>query len=298
MRFQDALSGQLPIRIGHWIGQHMPRSVGYGLSRAIARFVVHFKPVVYWTVRRNLRQVMGHDVDDEMIHQVFYHAGQTYYDFFRAVGQPSSEIVRSVGISSATLDLMRSEMAAGRGVLLLGVHMSNFDLALLMLGAQGLPAQILSLASPQPGYDLLDDMRKVESLEATMISPQSLRAAVRRLKGGGLVMTGADRPVPGDQALTEFFGRLACLPVGPARMALMTGATVLLGACVYDPEEGYVLDISGPIEMVRTGNREEDVLASTRRLAVVMEEYVRAHPAQWMMFHPVWPDLPDGEEGD
>ena len=296
MRFHDALSGQLPIRIGLWIGQHMPRSVGYGLSRAVASFVVRFKPVVYWTVRRNLCQVMGHDVDDEMIHQVFYHAGQTYYDFFRAVGQPPSEIVRSVGISSATLDLVRSEMAADRGVLLLGIHMSNFDLALLMLGAQGLSAQLLSLASPRAGFDLLDDMRKVESLEVTMISPQSLRAAIRRLKGGGLVMTGADRPVPGEPTLTEFFGRPACLPVGPARMALITGATVLLGACVHDPEQGYVLDISGPIEMVRTGNREEDVLASTRRLAIVMENYVRAHPAQWMMFHPVWPDLPDGEE--
>jgi KDO2-lipid IV(A) lauroyltransferase len=152
------------------------------------------------------------------------------------------------------------------------------------------------LASPHGGFDLLDEMRKVESLEVTVISPQSLRAAVRRLRGGGLVMTGADRPVPGDQALTEFFGRPACLPLGPARMALMTGATVLLGACVYDPEQGYVLDISGPIDMVRTGNREEDVLAGTRRLAVAMEAYVRAHPAQWMMFHPVWPDLPDGEE--
>jgi len=42
--------------------------------------------------------------------------------------------------------------------------------------------------------------------------------------------------------------------------------------------------------MTRTGDRQRDVLINTRRLAVVLEEHVRAHPDQWMMFHPVWAD--------
>jgi lauroyl/myristoyl acyltransferase len=40
--------------------------------------------------------------------------------------------------------------------------------------------------------------------------------------------------------------------------------------------------------MVRTGDRQQDTITNTRRLAVVVEGYVRAHPEQWMMFHPVW----------
>jgi KDO2-lipid IV(A) lauroyltransferase len=174
--------------------------------------------------------------------------------------------------------------------------MSNFGLALLVLGAHGLPAQILSLAAPQAGFDLLDDLRRGEGLEMTPISSQSLRAAIRRLRDGGLVVTGVDRPVPGERTLVEFFGRPAYLPVGLARLALMTGATVLVGACTYEPEQGYTLDISGPVEMVDTGNRQEDALSSMRRLAVVMEGYVRARPEQWLMLHPVWPELSDKEE--
>ena len=76
----------------------------------------------------------------------------------------------------------------------------------------------------------------------------------------------------------------------------MTGATVLVGACTYDPKQGYTLDIRGPVEMVDTGNRQEDALASMRRITVVMEGYVRARPTQWLMLHRVWPEPSSKEE--
>jgi lauroyl/myristoyl acyltransferase len=44
--------------------------------------------------------------------------------------------------------------------------------------------------------------------------------------------------------------------------------------------------------MIRTGDRRQDVLTNTRRLAVIQEEKIRAHPEQWLMFHPFWPELP------
>jgi lauroyl/myristoyl acyltransferase len=114
--------------------------------------------------------------------------------------------------------------------------------------------------------------------------------AIDRLRGGGLVMTGVDWPIPDNEELTEFFGRGAHLPVGLARLALMTDAMVLVGACHHDAERGYVLDVSGPIEMARTGDRKADIVESMRRLVYVIQEYVSEYPEQWMMFHRVWPD--------
>ena len=62
--------------------------------------------------------------------------------------------------------------------------------------------------------------------------------------------------------------------------------------------EGLVLDVSGPIEMARTGTRQEAVLESTRRLAEVMESHIVAHPEQWLMFHPMWdPRAGPGSQG-
>ncbi len=294
MRVQDLISSKPVTRLGIWIGQHMPRRVGYGLARIAASAIARRKPQIYWTVQANLRQVLGPQADETQLHQmtrqVFFHAGQTYYDFFHAIGQPPEMLRQAVRIPQIIFEQIQSEMARGRGVLLLSSHLSNFDLAGLAVGSMGFPIQMLSLANPEAGFHLLNYLRAQGGFEVTPITSESLRAAIRRLKSGGAVLTGMDRPVPGDRELIEFFGRPAYLPVGPVRLALMTGALVIMGSCYYQPGEGYVLQVEAPIEMTRTGDRQQDVLANTRRLAAILEEHVRAHPDQWMMFHPVWAD--------
>jgi lauroyl/myristoyl acyltransferase len=283
-------------RIGIFIGQHTPRWLGYGLARVISDIIARQKPQIYWTVRANLRQILGPEADDVTLHEmtrhVFFHAGQTYYDFFHAIDQPPDVLAEAVRIPEALIAQIKSETARGQGVLLLGTHMSNFDLAGLSLGARGLPIQMLSLANPEAGFHILNYLRAGGGYEVTPITPESLRAAIRRLKNSGIVVTGMDRPIPEDRELIEFFGRLAYLPVGPVRLALMTGATVIMDSCYYEPDEGYVLEVTGPIEMIRTGDRRQDILTNTRRLAVILEGCVRAHPEQWMMFHPLWPEQP------
>lgn len=296
MRLQDFTSSKLVTQFGLSIGQHASRRVGYGLARIVAGIIARRKPEIYWTVRTNLHQIVGPGVDDGALHgmayQVFFHAGQTYYDFFHAVGQPPEVLVKAVGGSESVVEWIKSEMTGGQGVLLLATHMSNFDLAGLAIGAQGLPVQALSLADPGAGFRFLNRLRIMGSIEVTPITPESLREAIRWLKSGGVVATGVDRPIPQDRELVEFFGRPAYLPMGPVRMALMTGATVLVGSCHYGSDEGYVLGFTGPVEMVRTGDRRHDILTNARRLAVIVEGYVRAHPEQWMMFHPFWPESP------
>jgi lauroyl/myristoyl acyltransferase len=294
MRFQNFTNSKAATQIGIFIGQHMPRRAGYGLVRFVSGIIARLKPEIYWTVRANLRQVLGPEVDDATLHEmtrrVFFHAGQTYYDFFSAIDQPPDEIAAEIRLPERVIELGKSDLAKGQSVLAVAPHMSNFDLAGVALRAFGMPAQILALPDPGAGFRMLNRLRANENLEITPITPESLRAAIRRLKRGGLVLTGIDRPIPGDKELIEFFGRPAYLPVGPVRLALMTGASVYLFSCHYEPDEGYVIEGAGPIEMIRTGDRRRDLLSNARRVAAILEGYVRAHPDQWMMFHPVWPE--------
>jgi len=329
MRFQDFVSSKPMTQLGILIARHLPRRVGYGLARVAAGIIANWKPEVYWTVRANLRQVLGPEADDMTLHQmtyrVFFHAGQTYYDFFHAIGQPKEVLAEAVRIPEGFISFIRSEMARGQGVLLLATHMSNFDLLGLSVGARGLPIQILTLANPQGGFHLLNRLRAEAGFEITPITPQSLRAAIRRLKSGGVVLTGVDRPilrqaqdtVPKNhglglssqggilspalsgtngsskgctEILVEFFGQPAYLPLGPVRLALLTGALVIVGSCYYEPDKGYALEVTGPLEMIHTGDRWRDIMTNVRRLAEIVEEHVRARPEQWMMFHRLWPE--------
>ncbi len=294
MRAQDVISSRPATRIGIFIGRRMPRRVGYGLAKVVAGVIARRKPQVYWAVRANLCHILGPEADDETLHrtarQVFFHAGQTYYDFFHAIDQPKEVLAQAVWVPNDLVTFAQSEAAQGQGVLVLGTHMSNFDLLGLSIGALGLPIQMLSLADPQAGFHLLNYLRAKAGFEVTPITPESLRAAVRRLKSGGIVMTGMDRPIPEDRELVEFFGRPAYLPVGPVRLALMTGAWVIAGSCYYEPDKGYALEVTQPFKMMHTGDRRQDILTNVRRLAGILEGFVRARPEQWMMFHPFWPE--------
>jgi lauroyl/myristoyl acyltransferase len=294
MRLQDFFSSRAITQLGIYLAQYMPQRLGHGLAQVAAHVIARRKPQIYWTVRANLRQVVGLGVDETALHnmarRLFAHAGQTYYDFFHVIGRPPEVHAKMVRIPESMVDHIRSEMSKGNGVLLLGMHMSNFDLVLLAFGAYGFSVQVLTVSDPVPGFHILNRLRARAGFEVTPITRESLRTAVRRLKGGGLVLTAGDRPIPEDRALISFFGRPAYLPLGPVRLAMMSEAKILMGGCHYDPQQGYVLEVTGPIELARTGNWRRDMIDNTGRLAVILEGYVRAHPEQWMMFYPLWPE--------
>lgn len=292
MRLQDFFSSRIVTQGGIRLAQVMPRWAGYGLVRFAAALIARTQPELYHVVQANLRQVLGPSATPEELadktQAVFAHAGQTYYDFFHALDFEADQIAREITVPPEMVAMVRDEMAQGHGCLLLGAHISNFDLGILALGTHGLPIQALSLPDPNEGFTILNRLRAKWGLEVTPISSQSLRQAIRRLKEGGLVLTGFDRPIPDDQHLIPFFGRPAYFALGPARLAVMTRAKVFMGCCHYEAGQGYVMHAQ-PIEMVYTGNRQNDIETNACRMAEVLEGYVRQHPEQWLMFHPFWP---------
>jgi lauroyl/myristoyl acyltransferase len=48
-----------------------------------------------------------------------------------------------------------------------------------------------------------------------------------------------------------------------------------------------------PLEMLRTGERAEDIRLNMRRVLDALEAIIRRWPEQWQMFVPVWPALPE-----
>ena len=64
MRVQDWISGRTAVRLGLWIGRHMPRWVGYGLARLVADAFVVGQPRVYRKVLANQVYVLGSETSE------------------------------------------------------------------------------------------------------------------------------------------------------------------------------------------------------------------------------------------
>ena len=177
------------------------------------------------------------------------------------------------------------------------LHMSNFDLAGAWLVGQGLEFQALSLAGPDLGTMMVNRLRRKQGLSVTPIEGNALRAAVRRLRDGGLVLVGIDRPVDEGALTLPFFGHEAQLPVGHVRLALQTNSRLMLAACIEQSSGHYAIYFTEPMEPTRTGDRERDIRENALALLRQAEELILSAPEQWLVFDPCGPTPPSQYAG-
>lgn len=119
--------------------------------------------------------------------------------------------------------------------------------------------------SPKAGREILGALKRRESL-AMLIDQDT------RVKG----------------VMADFFGRKANTPAGPALLAVRQGVPVVAGYIRRVSYWKHEIVISPPVEVVRTGDLEEDVRVNTERFNRVLEGYIRAHPEQWVWMHRRW----------
>jgi len=126
---------------------------------------------------------------------------------------------------------------------------------------------------------------------------ESARVMLKVLKEAGTIGILADQnTMPQEGAFIDFFGKMASTTTGIARMALHTDAAVVPGYAIWDERnQKYRLRFEPPVELIRTGDMERDVLENTQKFTKVIEEIVRQYPEQWVWVHGRWNTRPKGE---
>ncbi len=290
------------------ISELVNSSFGPVLAYTLARILP--RPLAYWVADRvsahlsrnpdnrmvqaiRLNQAVVQNLEDEdpsldqAVWQVLRHSGRCQVDLFKAVGGGPRSVMRSCELDESLQTGLTTGTEMGRGLIVVGAHMSNFDMFLLSIHSRKIEAQVLSYPNPQGSYRIQNRMRKRFGVNLTPTSMKSLRQAFRTLKGGGIVATGVDRPGLGGEPLT-FFDQKAVLPVGHARLAIRTGAPVLAGV-VQSTGWGRYRAVGSPLfEPICTGDEQQDTIVLAQRVLGWFEDQIRLRPEEWLMFYPVW----------
>lgn len=282
---------------GMLLGRLLPRGTLYALAdwsaRAITRRRGH--PVVE-AIRHNQAIVRGLSREDPCLQAaaeaVLIHAARGYADLFRALARGRQAMIESCSMHLHLQQELERGRTDGRGTVAVSAHLSCFDMLLLTLAARGYEVQGLAYADPRGSYRVQNRLRREAGLILTPISPAALRAAVQRLRNGGIVLTGVDRPTPQGEVLT-FFGRRARLPVGHSRLAIRTRSRIVVGAMRSTGQGHYEAAHLGTIDPQEMGSSGQDACAVSEAVLRLLEEAIRARPQEWLMFYPVWPE--DGE---
>jgi Kdo2-lipid IVA lauroyltransferase/acyltransferase len=189
-------------------------------------------------------------------------------------------------------------LARGKGVLFLTGHLGAWELSAFAHSLYGYPLNIVMRPLDNPYLDrLAREYRTMHGNKAVDKDfARGLIAAMRKGQTVGVLMD--TNMIASQGVFVDFFGIKACTASGVARVALKTDAAVVPGFTIWDPVlQKYRLRFDPPVELIRTGNTEADVVANTAQFTKVIEDYVRKYPDQWLWVHRRWKTRPEGEKG-
>jgi KDO2-lipid IV(A) lauroyltransferase len=195
--------------------------------------------------------------------------------------------------------LLAEALDAGEGVVFAVPHAGNYDLTGAWASIHF--AQVISVAErlkPERLYEEFLDYRRSVGMK---ILPHAgtegvFEQLVELVADNGLLALLADRDMSRHGVEVEFFGETAKMPIGPAAIAMLTGAPMLATALYYTGPRAHVHvfpEVEKPAGDWRGHGRfDEDFLEAargyTQRMADRLAEGIRMYPTDWHMLQPVF----------
>jgi Kdo2-lipid IVA lauroyltransferase/acyltransferase len=227
---------------------------------------------------------------------------------YRNLGFLLAEFCKMPGYTPATasrfiryqgLDNYLAARDRGKGVLVLTGHLGAWELSSFYHSLMGMPMGMVIRRLDNPLVDAF--VNRIRCLHGNRVIhkddfARGLIASMRAGETVGILMDTNMTPPQG--VFVPFFGVQACTASGMARIAARTGAAVVPGFLLWEQsEQKYVLHFGKELEVVHTGDSEQDAVVNTARFTEAIEGYIRRYPDQWLWMHRRWKTRPPGEEG-
>jgi phosphatidylinositol dimannoside acyltransferase len=289
------------LRFAYLLGKYTPFWLGHRIAIFAAdRIAARRGWKLVRTVRCNQWIVHGKNPEnealDQLVRQNFRHTAISIFDFYHTINNPTASL-RLLEPHPVAISFVKRPEFAERGLVVAGIHMSNFDMAFQTGGLAGVKALSLTVSDFNPAYKKQYDMRRKSGMNVVQSSMGSIKQAIGHLRAGGMVITALDRPDERSTYRPEFFGVPATLPIHHIFMALKAAVPVVVAAIQKNHDGKYHFLFSEPIEMQSHPDRHQEIILNAEHILRTAEEYIRTDPCQWSMTFPVWPgamsEVPD-----
>lgn len=276
----------------------LPRPVARGFAVVVARLFYALLPRLRKTAEINLRIAFPDWTAAQrqsVIRGMLCNLGWMAVEFARFPKYTRQNIEQMIVLDGHENFL--EGQRRGKGVLYLTGHIGAWELSSFAHALYGFPLHYLARPIANRRVDALVNAYRCLSGNQPIFKNESARATLKVLKDTGTIGILADQnTMPSEAVFVDFFGETASTTTGIARLALHTGAAVVPGYAVWDQPLGkYRLRFESPVELIRTGEPERDILENTQKFTKVLEEVIRKYPNQWVWVHARWNTRPNGE---
>jgi lauroyl/myristoyl acyltransferase len=292
---QKIINSSLSLRLVSALAQRLPPRVGYRIAEfAAAQIARQHNSEVVRAVRANQWVIRGENLDgetlDRIVHETFRYWARAIFDLYHYIQAPHTA-GQFIVLEPSFQPLVQRPEFDKRGLIIVGLHLSNFDLILQWLCSQGMNPLLLTIPNPQGGRQLEYELRKRVGMRLLPASVGAFRQAIKYLQRGGMVATGIDRPIPSPQVCPRFFGRPAALHMHHIFLATKAQVPIVVAVTVLQEDGKYHVFASECIEMDAHPHAETARLRNAERVLSTAEEFIRRAPQQWSVPLPVWPQV-------
>ncbi len=287
----SSLYGGLGWRLGLWAARVMPRAAAELLCRIGARAYWFTQPQRREVVIQNLLPLHNGDraAATRAATALFQNFTRKLADLWRfESGAPVMETFNEL----VGWERFEAAHARGRGVLIVTLHLGNWELGGPILTHKGHRLLALSNFEPDPRLtELRQAARARWGVETLLVGedPFAFVEVIKRVNACGAVALLLDRPAEKSAVEVELFGRPFLVSNAAAELARAAGCAVLPVVIVRNGD-GYAAQIlpETTYDRAALGNREQR-RAFTQEILRAFEPWLRQHPDQWYHFVPIWP---------
>jgi lauroyl/myristoyl acyltransferase len=295
MNFQRLMNSQ---RAGVWafrLARMLPPRAGFLVADFIAdRLAASRTTPMIQAVRLNQWVVNGESLSsselDQALRESMRSVTRSFFRLFHYMNDLPA-INKLVVLDPRVEELIARSALKERGVMVVGLHLSGFDLVIRSAASRGIHATALSLPDPDAAVEWQHTFRSQGEFNIISANMANLRKVARRLQEGEVVVTGIDRPVPDIKLRPKFFGRPACLPTHHIHLALQCSAPILVMAPVWGEDGRCYVRCSEYLELQPNSDRQRAVLDNAEMVLDVAASFIRQAPRQWVIYQPVWPEV-------
>ncbi len=281
-------------RLGMFLTSLVPRRLSFGAAAMMGNAAYYVMSLRRQTAKENFSIVLGKSPDDREVREVARRSFQNYARYLRDVmvfpRTSMAELEDRVVFHAK--DVVLQALALKKGAIIVSAHFGNMDMPSAIIARDYAPITIVSESLRPPQLmDLLTRMREARNVHLYPYdsAPRKIIEALKRREMTGFLLDfGVTHHLDITTVTVDFFGTPTPFPAGPAQLALLTGAPILVGhSQVADDGRIHVFGTE-PIIAQRTGDRQHDMQVIMQEIAARFEKFIRQHPEQWYMFRPMW----------
>ena len=267
----------------------LPRGLAYWIGARLSDARFPHQPGLAAALVANFRRLLafqGARVTDAELEELARETSRSFSrhlaDLFHFTRMSRRQVERLFTFEG--LEHVDAALALGKGIIALSAHLGSYELTIASLTALGYPLTAVSLPMKDPKTDALFERRRRMHCKHLVPLGGSMRAILEALRRNETACLMIDMDFMPRMGMVRFFGAPARMPMGPARLAAMTGAPLMPGFVHQRPGGRYFFRIHPPILPGPDSTPE----SLEERIVAVLEREILEDPTQWFAFVDFW----------